>query len=78
MTAIFAPTATLAILLGLRAVFGSLRVGEEAEFEGLDLAEHSESAYVFGAASGSQSMHPSSSAQGAGAPSFAAARESVI
>jgi Amt family ammonium transporter len=41
----FAPLATVAILAVLKAVFGSLRVTDEAEFDGLDLAEHSESAY---------------------------------
>ena len=51
-TAIFAPLATLAILFLLRLVFGSLRVDDEAEFLGLDLSEHSESAYEFGTASG--------------------------
>jgi Amt family ammonium transporter len=56
-TAAFAPLVTLVILLVLRALFGSLRVGDEEEFEGLDLAEHSESAYVFGAASGSPASH---------------------
>ena len=44
---VFAPLATVAILLALKAVFGSLRVADEAEFEGLDLAAHSESAYGF-------------------------------
>jgi Amt family ammonium transporter len=43
--AVFAPLATLAILVALRVAFGSLRVSDEAEFEGLDLSEHSESAY---------------------------------
>ena len=43
--ALFAPIATFVILLGLAMVFGSLRVPEESEIEGLDLAEHSESAY---------------------------------
>jgi Amt family ammonium transporter len=47
-TAIYAPLMTVLILGGLRLVFGSLRVDAEAEFEGLDLSEHSESAYVFG------------------------------
>jgi Amt family ammonium transporter len=56
-TAIFAPLATLVILLVLRAVFGSLRVDDEAEFAGLDLAEHSESAYEFGTASGTAASH---------------------
>jgi Amt family ammonium transporter len=45
---LFAPFATAVILLGLQLVFGSLRVGEESEIEGLDLAEHSESAYGIG------------------------------
>ena len=53
--AIFAPVMTLLILSVLKLVFGSLRVAEEAEFEGLDLAEHSESAYVLGT-SGSGSL----------------------
>jgi ammonium transporter, Amt family len=42
---VFAPVATAVILLALKAVFGSLRVDDEKEMEGLDLAEHSESAY---------------------------------
>jgi len=51
-TAVFAPTATILILLVLRAIFGSLRVGDDAEYAGLDLSEHSETAYTFGPASG--------------------------
>jgi Amt family ammonium transporter len=47
-TMVFAPVATLVILIALRFVFGSLRVGDEAEFDGLDVAEHSESAYTVG------------------------------
>jgi Amt family ammonium transporter len=46
LTAIFAPLVTLIILFALKAVFGDLRVTDEAEFEGLDLAEHSETAYT--------------------------------
>ena len=46
LTAVFAPLVTIVLLFLLRAVFGDLRVSEEAEFEGLDVAEHSESAYV--------------------------------
>jgi Amt family ammonium transporter len=42
---VFAPIATAAILAVLKVMFGSLRVAAEAEYEGLDLAEHSESAY---------------------------------
>jgi Amt family ammonium transporter len=64
-TAVFAPVATLAILLLLRAVFGSLRLDEESEFLGVDLAEHSETAYMFGSASGSPAVHASHHAQGA-------------
>jgi Amt family ammonium transporter len=56
-TAVFAPLVTMAILLALRAVFGSLRLDEESEFEGVDLAEHSETAYMFGAASGTPTSH---------------------
>jgi Amt family ammonium transporter len=47
-TMVFAPVMTFAILLALRAVFGSLRVSDEEEFEGLDLSAHSESAYALG------------------------------
>jgi ammonium transporter, Amt family len=49
--ALFAPIATAVILGLLGLVFGSLRVSENAEQEGLDLSEHSESAY--GLSSGS-------------------------
>jgi Amt family ammonium transporter len=56
-TAVFAPLATLAILFLLRVLFGSLRADDEAEFVGLDLAEHSESAYEFGTASGTSTAH---------------------
>lgn len=51
-TAVFAPAMTFLILSGLRLAFGSLRADAEDEAEGLDLSEHSESAYVFGAGSG--------------------------
>ena len=64
-TATFAPLATIAILLVLRTIFGSLRLDEESEFLGVDLAEHSETAYMFGSASGSPASH---SAQVQGAP----------
>jgi Amt family ammonium transporter len=43
--AVFAPLATAVILGGLKMVFGSLRVPDEDEILGLDLAEHSEAAY---------------------------------
>jgi Amt family ammonium transporter len=45
---VFAPIMTLIILLALKAVFGSLRVSEEEEVEGLDLSQHSENAYAIG------------------------------
>jgi Amt family ammonium transporter len=48
---VFAPLATIAILLALNAVMGSLRVAEEEEYIGLDLSQHSETAYEFGAKS---------------------------
>jgi Amt family ammonium transporter len=44
-TAAFAVVMSLAILFVLKMVLGDLRVDEEAEHEGLDLAEHSETAY---------------------------------
>jgi Amt family ammonium transporter len=44
---VFAPLATIAIVLALKPIFGSLRVAEEDEVMGLDLSEHSESAYGF-------------------------------
>jgi len=44
-TAVFSIVATLAILFVLRLAFGSLRVSEDAEAAGLDLSEHSETAY---------------------------------
>ena len=46
-TAIFSPIATIIILGLLKVVFGSLRVSDEEEVEGLDLTQHSESAYGF-------------------------------
>ncbi len=45
ITAVYAPLASIIILVVLRMVLGDLRVSDEAEYEGLDLAEHSESAY---------------------------------
>jgi ammonia channel protein AmtB len=43
--AVFSPLATAAILGVLRLAFGSLRVSDEEEIDGLDLSQHSESAY---------------------------------
>jgi ammonium transporter, Amt family len=48
----FSIVMTVVILGVLSAVFGSLRVDEDDEFQGLDLSQHSESAYVFGSAGG--------------------------
>ena len=44
-TAVFAIVLTLVILVILNLLFGSLRVDEEAESIGLDLSQHSETAY---------------------------------
>ena len=44
-TAVFAVTLTLGILFVLKMALGDLRVSEESEHLGLDLTEHSESAY---------------------------------
>ncbi|MGH0036803.1 MAG: ammonium transporter [Myxococcota bacterium] len=46
ITAVFAPAATLVILLLMRAIMGSLRVDDESEAGGLDLSQHSEAAYT--------------------------------
>ncbi len=48
IVAVLAPVATFVILTVLKLVFGSLRVSEDEEFNGLDLSSHSESAYAFG------------------------------
>jgi nitrogen regulatory protein P-II 1 len=45
-TAIFACGLTFVILVALRTVLGNLRVSDEDEQEGLDLSQHSESAYT--------------------------------
>jgi Amt family ammonium transporter len=45
---VFAPLATIAILVALNAIMGSLRVADEEEYTGLDLSQHSETAYEFG------------------------------
>jgi Amt family ammonium transporter len=50
-TAVFAPVATFVILSVLKLFFGSLTVDEEEEVEGLDLSQHSESAYGFSSGS---------------------------
>ena len=44
-TAVFVAGMTWAILFGLKLVLGDLRVSDEAEHEGLDLSEYSETAY---------------------------------
>ena len=45
VTAVFAPAISLIILFVMRMVLGDLRVSNEEESEGLDLALHSETAY---------------------------------
>ncbi|HEY2386759.1 MAG TPA: ammonium transporter [Candidatus Binatia bacterium] len=51
--AVFAPLSTVVILTVLRLMFGSLRVEDEDEMQGLDLSEHSENAYGFALDGGS-------------------------
>ena len=46
-TMVFAPVMTF-IILQVLGMFGSLRVPEEEEVEGLDLSQHSENAYALG------------------------------
>lgn len=62
---IFAPVATAIILGILSMVFGSLRVDEESEMEGLDLSQHSESAYSPGSSGSVLSPEFMHSAHGA-------------
>jgi ammonium transporter, Amt family len=64
LVAVYAPAVTVVILFALKMVFGSLRVVDEAEFEGLDLSEHSESAYT---TSGGGSLVTPASASSSGA-----------
>ncbi len=45
-TAVYSPLVTVVILYGLKAVLGDLRVSEEEEWAGVDLSEHSETAYT--------------------------------
>ncbi len=52
IVAIFAPLVTFILLKVLGLLFGGLRVDEEAEFNGLDLSEHSEAAYTMGGGQG--------------------------
>ena len=44
-TAVYAGVVTLVILVIMKAIMGDLRVSEEDEHEGLDLTQHSETAY---------------------------------
>jgi ammonia channel protein AmtB len=44
--AILAPVLTIVILSLLKLVFGDLSADAEAQHQGLDLSEHSESAYL--------------------------------
>jgi ammonium transporter, Amt family len=45
---VFASVTTLILLMVLKVIFGSLRVSEEEEYEGLDISQHSENAYSLG------------------------------
>ncbi len=55
-TAVFAPVATLVILYAIKLVMG-LRVSDEDEFDGLDVSQHSESAYALGGGAGMGAGH---------------------
>jgi hypothetical protein len=52
----------------MKPIFGSLRVSEEDEFEGLDLSQHSESAY--GISAGASIAPEAGSAGGMTAPAI--------
>jgi Amt family ammonium transporter len=45
-TAVYAPLVSAALLYGLKLAFGTLRVTDEEEFQGVDVTEHSETAYT--------------------------------
>jgi Amt family ammonium transporter len=64
-TAVFAPLMSFVILFGLKLVFGSLRVTDEQEFEGLDVSEHSEAAYSMSTGSSMAGGHGSHGSEGA-------------
>src|SRR5215510_11828506 len=64
-TAVFAPAMSFAILFVLKLVFGSLRVSDEEEFEGLDVSAHSESAYSMGSGASMGGHMGGHSAEGA-------------
>jgi Amt family ammonium transporter len=71
VTVLFAAAGSAVILLALKAIMG-LRVTEEEERQGLDLSQHSESAYVF--ASDYDEVSSNTSANGVGAPKPVASR----
>ena len=45
-TAVYAPVVSAVLLFAIKGVFGNLRVTHEEEFQGVDLTEHSETAYT--------------------------------
>ena len=73
--AVFAPVMTVIILSALKLVFGSLRVDEEAEAEGLDLSQHSEAAYTTMGGGGSFTTPGMGTTSHSAAGSFAHARD---
>jgi Amt family ammonium transporter len=64
-TAIYAPAASFVILMALKLVFGSLRVSDEEEYEGLDVSSHSETAYSVGSGSSMGGSHAAHGAEAA-------------
>jgi Amt family ammonium transporter len=63
-TAAYAPIATFVILYAIKLVMG-LRVVDEDEFEGLDVSQHSESAYAMGSGASMGGSYGSSAGEGA-------------
>jgi Amt family ammonium transporter len=63
-TAIYAPVLTAILVLLLQAMFGSLRADDEDQVAGLDLSQHSESAYGF--AGGGHASSPDLGLQSSG------------
>jgi Amt family ammonium transporter len=70
-TAIYAPAMSFVILMALKMVFGSLRVSDEEEFDGLDVSAHSESAYSMTSGSSMGGSHAGHGAEGS--PALASA-----
>jgi Amt family ammonium transporter len=72
VTYVIAVVGSLVCLAVTGAITGGVRVTDDDEFAGLDLSQHSESAYVFGSSSGFESAgHGAFAARSVGAAALA-------